>query len=199
MTRRRHSQRDREILSDLLGLLTPSERSVLSQRGGLFTVESVSDFIHEDALRVLRGARPMQDTIAPKLESELLGLLLRHGAHLLPYWSARGSSEIITHDGVRRILDLAVELLEKNNATSNADLFEALGERGMKSDQDVVARLLNENDVYSKDAERAYVEIVECLERQHRCRNEDRFRDELRRLPLDEQLARLRARADQAK
>jgi len=57
MTRRRHShsQRDREILSDLLGLLTPSERSVLSQRGGLFTVESVSDFIHEDALRVLRG------------------------------------------------------------------------------------------------------------------------------------------------
>ena len=196
MSRHRRAKTASEIRRSLIRLLTEAEKASLLKRNDPFTVESIADFIHEDALRVLRGARSMQDNIAPKLEAELLGLLLRHAAHLLPYWSARGSSEIITHEGVRRVLDIAVELFEKDGALSVSELFEALGTRGMKSAQAAVARLVNENDVHSKDVERAYVEIVEALQREHRRRNDDKFSAELRRLPLNEQLAMLRARAN---
>lgn len=44
------------IRRSLIRLLTESEKATLARRGDPITIESIADFIHEDALRVLRGA-----------------------------------------------------------------------------------------------------------------------------------------------
>lgn len=52
----RHSRSIPEIRRSLIRLLTEAEKAKLMARSSPFTVESIADFIHEDALRVLRGA-----------------------------------------------------------------------------------------------------------------------------------------------
>lgn len=47
----------REIRRSLIRLLTEDEKATLARRKDPLTVESIADFIHEDALRVLRGDR----------------------------------------------------------------------------------------------------------------------------------------------
>lgn len=55
MTRYRFPPSVREIRRSLIRLLTESEKATLARRNDPLTVESIADFIHEDALRVLRG------------------------------------------------------------------------------------------------------------------------------------------------
>lgn len=45
------------IRRSLIRLLTEAEKTTLARRGDPLTVESIADFIHEDALRVLRADR----------------------------------------------------------------------------------------------------------------------------------------------
>jgi len=133
------------------------------------------------------SARP-----APKLEKELMGLLLRHASALLPFWGARDTGDLIKHTGVRAVLDAAQQVYERVGVLDGALLLEALHDAGRVDAQAAVVRVLSATDPFDGDPERAFVDLCDALEAQARARDDERSRAELARLSVDDPLEALR-------
>ncbi len=128
-----------------------------------------------------------QLTPVPRTERELMGVVLRNAAALLPHYVARDAQSSLTHAGVRSVLSAAVEVTETLGRFDVGALFELLGERGLEAAQAAVAKVLSAVAV-DVDPERAFVELVDHLEALARRRDADRRRAEIGRLSVEEQL-----------